>query len=134
MLSFSIFLFSHFSNTLYFSNVFPFHPCDNTRCVLSQLKPSELYILSSEKAAAFGLDLFRAKTVYAQLSRSRLINRNNSITTHSAVEKFDRFVDLNDIQIYVSTVMELFLRFKIHITGWFLVESPSAALVKCWLG
>ena len=29
-MSFSIFLFSHFSDTLYFSNIFPFHPCDNT--------------------------------------------------------------------------------------------------------
>ena len=32
-------------------------------CVLSQLKPSELYILSCEKALAFGLGLFTAKNV-----------------------------------------------------------------------
>ena len=32
-------------------------------CVLSQLIPSELHILSCEKASAFGLDPFTAKNV-----------------------------------------------------------------------
>ena len=32
-------------------------------CVLSQLKPSEFYILSCEKVSAFGHDLFTAKNV-----------------------------------------------------------------------
>ena len=32
-------------------------------CVLSQLKPSEFYILSCEKCPAFGLDIFTAKNV-----------------------------------------------------------------------
>ena len=32
-------------------------------CVLSQLKPSEFYILTFEKASAFGLGLFKGKNV-----------------------------------------------------------------------